>query len=140
MNLKYQSLSDLIISNELININLINKHEKINYNKLKNIEFNHEEFPSLIICNKSYLLIDGHHRLEYLKSQKITMVPATLINYFDEKIFFNNTDEDPKTLKMKIIKNSKRGKLLNPKSTNHMFKIKNVNYHISKLSIPFKIS
>ena len=30
MTLKYQSLSDLIISNELININLINKHEKIN--------------------------------------------------------------------------------------------------------------
>ena len=140
MSLEYQNLSELKIINRFMNINLLHKHEKIFYDLLENIEYNHDLFPSLIVCEKSKLLIDGHHRYEYLRKQKIENVPVTLIDYLDERIIINNIKNNLRESKLEIIQNSKNGNLLNPKSTNHYIKNNKINFHVSKLSIPFKIS
>lgn len=72
---------------------------------------------SIIVCHKSMIIIDGHHRYQALKQLGIKKIPVTFINYqspnikayFDDRIF-----------KSEIIKTVSIGKLLPPKSTKHV--------------------
>ena len=73
-------------------VNLLYPHEKI-INKKKN--FLKEKFvnnyglffiSSIIICNESGLIIDGHHRYNALKELGHNKIPVTKVNYKSKKI------------------------------------------------------
>jgi hypothetical protein len=72
---------------------------------------------TIIICNESNLIIDGHHRFTALKELGYKKIPVTLINYFSNKII---TDDNDSLSKLDIINNSKNKSLYNPKTTKHL--------------------
>ena len=78
-----------ILHNELI------PHEKVSLrgkNKLKNYLNNfHSEIilPSILVCNKSNVIIDGHHRVHALKLLEFDKIPVSMIDYNSDLILTN---------------------------------------------------
>ena len=104
-------------------VNLLYPHERIidkNKNVLKKKFINsHGIFfiSSIIICNESGLIIDGHHRYNALKELGLSKIPVTKINYKSKKI---KTSEKNDICKNLIIKKAVSKDLFKPKSTRHL--------------------
>jgi hypothetical protein len=74
--------------------------------------------PSILICARSFVIIDGHHRYYVLKKLGYENVPVTLINYDSDRIITH--DDDNKMLEKKyIVDCGYKNQLLKPKSTMH---------------------
>ena len=105
------------------NVNLLYPHERIidkNKNVLKEKFINsHGIFfiSSIIICNESGLIIDGHHRYNALKELGLSKIPVTKINYKSKKIKTSKKNDICKNL---IIKKAVSKDLFKPKSTRHL--------------------
>tara|TARA_B100000927_G_scaffold243835_1_gene205998 strand:- start:749 stop:1186 length:438 start_codon:yes stop_codon:yes gene_type:complete len=104
-------------------VNLLYPHERIidkNKNILKEKFINsHGIFfiSSIIICNESGLIIDGHHRYNALKELGLSKIPVTKINYKSKKIKTSKKNDICKNL---IIKKALSKDLFKPKSTRHL--------------------
>jgi hypothetical protein len=72
---------------------------------------------SIIVCDKTMIIIDGHHRYHAFKFFGIKKIPVTFINYDSSliKAYF-----DDRLLKNEIINTVNQGKLLAPKSSKHV--------------------
>ena len=104
-------------------VNLLYPHEKI-INKKKDLlkeEFmnNYGLFfiSSMIVCNESGLIIDGHHRYNALKELGHDKIPVTKVNYKSKKIKTSKNNDICKNL---IIEKAVLKDLFNPKSTSHL--------------------
>ena len=115
--------SDIISEIKELDIDLLITHEEVLLNKkdiLKNnLKYNNDDIiiSTIIICNESNLIIDGHHRYTALKELGYKKIPVTLINYFSNSII---TDDNDSLSKMEIINNSVSKKLYSPKTTKHL--------------------
>ena len=113
---------DLIKGVKLIDINLLNPHEKIIEKRktslakfIKSYE-NYYIISSIVCCSKSLLIVDGHHRYFALKELGFDKVPVTLIDYESESIRTAKTNPLSKDY---IVKVGVSSNLLEPKSTEH---------------------
>jgi hypothetical protein len=72
---------------------------------------------SIIVCDKTMMIVDGHHRYHALKFFGIQKVPVTFVNYDSSfiKAYF-----DDRILKSEITNTVKNGLLLSPKSSKHV--------------------
>ena len=136
---------DIIKSTELIDIDLLNPHEKIIKKKKTSItKFikSYESYyiiSSIICCSDSLLIIDGHHRYFALKELGFKKAPVTLIDYKSDSI---RTGKKNPLEKKYIIDIGKSSVLLEPKSTEHtVYCSKSKNWEpIILLSSMFKMS
>ena len=137
--------SDLIKEVKLIDINLLKPHEKIIEKKktslakfIKSYE-SYYVISSIVCCNESLLIIDGHHRYFALKELGFKKVPVTLIDYRSDSI---RTGKINPLEKKYIIDIGKSSVLLEPKSTEHtVYCSKSKNWEpIILLSSMFKMS
>jgi len=136
--------SDLVKEVKLIDINLLKPHEKIIEKKktslakfIKSYE-SYYVISSIVCCNESLLIIDGHHRYFALKELGFKKVPVTLIDYRSDSI---RTGKINPLEKKYIIDIGKSSVLLEPKSTEHaVYCNKSKNWEpIILLSSMFKI-
>ena len=74
--------------------------------------------PSILICEKTFVIIDGHHRYYVLKNLGYENVPVSFVKYKSKKIITHEI-QDKMLEKDKIIELGLKGKLLKPKSTMH---------------------
>ena len=106
-----------LLHNELI------PHEKVSnrgINQLNNYIGNiHHDIilPSILICNKTNVIIDGHHRYNALKELGHNKIPVTKVNYKSKKIKTSKKNDICKKL---IIKKAVSKELFKPKSTRHL--------------------
>ncbi len=72
---------------------------------------------SILVCDKTMMIVDGHHRYHALKYFGIQKVPVTFVHYESHliKAYF-----DDRILKIEIIDTVNEGKLLPPKSSKHV--------------------
>ena len=114
---------DIIIGIEELSVNSLVPHEKVLLDKkdiLKNnLKYKDDDIiiSTIIVCSESNLIIDGHHRYTALKELGYNKIPVTVINYFSNHII---TDEKDSLSKNKIIKNSIKDNLFEPKTTRHL--------------------
>jgi hypothetical protein len=136
--------NDLIKDVKMIDIDLLNPHEKIiEEKKISLVKFiksykSYYIISSIVCCHESLLVIDGHHRYFALKELGFKKVPVTLIDYKSDSIrtgIMNPLD------KKFIIDVGKSSTLLEPKSTEHaVYCNKSKNWEpIILLSSMFKI-
>ena len=110
-----------ILHNELI------PHEKVSLrgiNKLKNYINNfHSEIilPSILVCNKTNVIIDGHHRFHVIKLLEVDQIPVSLIDYNSDLIL---TDEKNSLSKKEIISSAKNNKIFPPRTSKHQINFK----------------
>jgi hypothetical protein len=115
--------SDLIKNVELVDINDLIPHEEVvieRKNALKNYiqSLNPEVIiSSIIVCHKTNMIIDGHHRYVSLLELGFKKIPVTKIEYFSQnvKAYF-----DDRIKKEEIINLALKKELLTPKSTKHV--------------------
>ena len=109
---------DIVLGIEERDINLLIPHEKVLLDKKEilknNLKYKDDGLiiSTILICNDSNLIIDGHHRYIALKELGYTKIPVTVLNYFSNKII---TDREDSFSKKEIISNSKYNKLYEPK-------------------------
>lgn len=83
----------------------------------------HIVIPSIILCSKTNVIIDGHHRYFALKKLNITHVPVTYIDYSDKRIL-THTKKDLAPEKETIL-TSIGSKVLEPKTSFHHISFNN---------------
>lgn len=117
---KYVSIDDIKIHEKYIkqrHDNLLNYVD--NLDKKINV-------PAIVICHKTYTVIDGHHRLSIFRHFEKKTIPCILIDYDNEDIIVH---PDNKITKQNVIDSATSGKLLDPKSTCHTVKDSNNFFH-----------
>ena len=72
--------------------------------------------PTILACDKTSVIIDGHHRFQSLIALGINQIPVTFINYNKTAIV---PDLANKITKEEIINAGISGNLLKPKSSFH---------------------
>ena len=137
--------TDIVKVVELMDINLLNPHEKIiKKKKAKLTKFikSFDEYyiiSSILCCHKTHVIIDGHHRYFALKELGFKNVPVTKVDYSSDLI---STGIDGNGIsKNKIIEKGISNDLFEPKSTQHLiYCSKSKSWHpIILLSTMFKI-
>jgi len=113
---------NLFISNELLSVNKILPHEEVVLERMdKLVEYltslkPYIIIPSILICSKTNMIIDGHHRFYALQKLGYDKVPITRINYDSDLI---KTHIDDKITKNNLLEAALSGKMLPPKSSFH---------------------
>ncbi len=115
--------SEIVTSIQEVDIDLLKCHEEVVGDRLRSF-INYLEslegdilMSSIIVCDKTMMIVDGHHRYQALKFFGIKKVPVTFVKYDSHliKAYF-----DDRILKSEIINKVDQGKLLSPKSTKHV--------------------
>ena len=106
------------------------RHTKL-LNYMKSIEVN-KSLPAIIICSKTFVIIDGHHRFSIIKKLNYNKAPCILLNYGHKDIITNYENSIDKS---KIITAGLSNEYLPPKSSCHLICDKyNNKYPIQVLS------
>ncbi len=114
---------ETIVKLDVVNVNLLKSHEEVIFERKEALVLYLKSLipdliiPSLIVCHKTYTIIDGHHRFHALKDLGFKNMPVTLIDYESDSIkpYFDN-----RISKGEILYASKNDQLLSPKSSKHI--------------------
>lgn len=89
----------------------------------------------LLVDAKTMIILDGHHRYEILKRLGKKYVPVLLVDYDSDIVDVSSWRRDWRVSKELVRKAGLSGKLLPPKTSRHILKIKlpNVNMPLEKL-------
>lgn len=112
----------LVLDNGLIDINSLKAHEEVvQVRKDKLLDYlvslkPYVIIPSILVCNSTNMIIDGHHRYYALREMGYSKVPVTFLNYQSELIL---PHIDNSVTKNELLLAAQSGKLLKPKSSFH---------------------
>jgi len=126
---------------KLIHINKLISHEMVSKIKLKQVKndllFRGCIKNPIVVDQKNYIILDGHHRVAALKQIGTNRIPAYLVDYQNKNITVTLRRKEYvfKNIKQTVINYCLKGKIFPSKTTKHLIKNRprNINYKISEL-------
>ncbi len=114
---------------ELLDIELLHCHEEIQPDLLERVmeEIKDDGFVKkpILVADKVWVILDGHHRFEALRRLGCRRVPAYVIDYFSDVIDLDlwPTAKVKEVRKQDVVEHGRAGLLYTPKTTRHTLKI-----------------
>ena len=114
---------------ELLDINLLHCHEEIQPPLLERVmeEIREDGYVKkpILVADKVWVILDGHHRYEALKRLGCRRVPAYVIDYFSDIVDLGlwPTAKEKNVRKQDVVERGRAGLLYTPKTTRHTIKI-----------------
>ena len=112
----------LVLQSKFVNGSDLHPHEEVVNERLSALIVYLETLkpyaiiPSILVCDKSNVIIDGHHRFYALRKLGFTDVPVTYLNYMNSQIIPDLTGAITKN---EIIETALSKKYLPPKTSFH---------------------
>lgn len=125
--------SEIVTSIQEVDLDVLRCHEEVVVDRLNSLIDYLKTLDgdilisSIIVCDESMIIVDGHHRYHALKKFGLTKIPVTFIKYNSPEI---KAYQDDRILKSEVIDVVKQGKLLPPKSTKHVIYDKEKNIYM----------
>lgn len=114
---------EIVTSNQEVDIDTLRCHEEVVENRLNSF-INYLKtldgdvlMSSIIVCDETMIIVDGHHRYHALKHFGVKKIPVTFIKYNSPEI---KAYYDDRILKTEIVDMVNSGKILSPKSSKHV--------------------
>ncbi len=126
---------------ELVEVGRLKSHEEVRSELLESLvaEIKKDGFlrKPVLVEDKHYVILDGHHRYEALKLLGCKRIPVYLVDYVDDSIYLT-TWPDAKyknVTKDEVLNMARSGKLYPPKTTKHIvnMELKEVPVELSEL-------
>lgn len=122
----------------LVNIKKLKAHEKTDSNHLKEIilKIKNDGFLKnpVVVEDKHFVILDGHHRVAALKKLMIRLIPTYLIPYDTVRVFLRRS-LDVKNIKKEVVIRGLKNKPFPSKTTRHLIKNRPRNINISLNSL-----
>jgi ParB-like chromosome segregation protein Spo0J len=129
---------------KIVEIDKLKIHEKVDFLRLdklmKEIKKDGVLKKPIVVDKKTYVVLDGHHRLEALKRLGLRKIPVIFVNYSSPLIKVLSWRKGEIINKKSVIEAAISGRAFPPKTSKHMVKIKNNWRHISFLQKKVDIS
>ncbi len=93
----------------------------------------------IAVDRKTFIILDGHHRLHALKRIGCKRIPAILVDYHSPDIEVIPWREGEKITKEMIVDTALSGKRMAPKTSKHMIRVEGELKHISFLETVINI-
>ncbi len=114
---------------ELLDIELLHCHEEIQLPLLERVmeEIREDGYVKkpILVADKVWVILDGHHRYEALRRLGCRRVPAYVIDYFSDVVDLElwPTATEKNVRKEDVVERGRAGLLYTPKTTRHKIKI-----------------
>lgn len=93
----------------------------------------------IAVDRKTYIILDGHHRLHALKKIGCKRIPVILFDYQSPEIEVCPHREGETVTKEMVIQTALEGKRMPPKTSKHMIRVEGELKHISVLEVTINI-
>ena len=127
-----------------INIDELKEHEEIRPEYLEALK---NEILSdgilkmpIAVDKKTYIILDGHHRLHALRRIGCKKIPVILFDYLSPQIKVLPQREGEQVTKAMVIQTALSGRRMPPKTSKHMIELKGELVHISIMERVIDIS
>lgn len=109
----------------LLDINDLKEHEQVDQSKVKRIVeelLNTQTITPIVVEKSKYVILDGHHRYNALKTISARLVPAIVVDYKDESVRLSYWREEYKSIsKEDVINAALSGNKFPVKTSRHYF-------------------
>ncbi len=123
----------------LVNISQLKSHEEVNNNHLIDLLgiIKRDGFLKnpVVVEDKHFVILDGHHRVTVLKKLKVRKIPCQIVNYQTVKVYLRRKNYQTKDIRNKVIRRAISKNLFPYKTTRHFIKdrVRNINFSLKKL-------
>jgi len=123
----------------LIDISLLKDHEEIDKNHfrglLKTIKRDDCLKNPVVVEDKNFIILDGHHRVTVLRKLKAKKIPCQIVDYQSVKVYLRRKKFTTKDIKSEVVKRAISNNLFPYKTTKHFIKdrVRNINFKLKKL-------
>ena len=114
---------------ELLDVNKLKSHEETRPELLDSLvkEIRNDGYlrKPVLVEDRHYVILDGHHRYEALKKLGCKKIPVYLVDYYDDAIYLTTWPEakHKNVTKNQVVEMAKSGGLFPPKTTRHIVNI-----------------
>ncbi len=120
-----------------VDIEEVKAHEEIRPEYLEELRYQIEcdgilKMP-IAVDRKTYVILDGHHRLHALKKLGCKRIPVVLVNYRSPKIKVLAWREGEKVTKAEVVRAGLSGRRMQSKTSRHMIQLDGKLEHISAI-------
>lgn len=118
-----------------IPIKKLKPHERISKKRLEKLklELIKDGFlkKPIVVENKKFIILDGHHRYYFLKELGLEKIPCLLVDYENIDVLPRRKKYKNVDLKKFVYQTVAQGELLPYKTTKHLLKLKNIAINFS---------
>ena len=114
---------------EILDVDLLHCHEEIRPEILEELiqEIKEDGYVKkpILVADKAYVILDGHHRFEALRRLGCRRIPCYVVDYFSDAVDLGlwPTAKEKDVRKQDVVERGRAGLLYTPKTTRHLVKI-----------------